>query len=420
MKIRRAPISQLISWAALLVVIGCVSASAQTTTPPPPIQGTTPPIQGVTTIVPAATAADTLTNLVRPVGAPQIGQALGLATKLAIGTAPFGAAQGGFLIKLDPSTGLQVRTATTFGPSFAERALTNGEGKVSAGVNFTSVTFDLLDDLELGGLLLRSVTGGLPAQGRSGTENVKLTAQTIVTAGRMGVSDKLDIGMVLPIVTLTVDGTTTLRNGFGDTILFAQGSNVSKGLGDIAGLVKYRFVSFGSGQPDPGGMALMGTVRLPTVTRKPPWPRRDIPCCISSPAAGAIPAACQRWVRVVEQRRERGLGRSPEPVGHSTASVRVRGWTRARSRAQDDRAHRPPGRTDFWCGQTGLHDHHVRRHVNPVAGRLVRRHAKAIVGPWDEGESQRQAAAHAERTGLAAGRRFAHPRHARGGYWATS
>ena len=58
-----------------------------------------------------------------------------------------------------------MRTATTFGPAFAERALTNGEGKVSVGVSFTSVSFDRLDSREFDGLQVRSVTGGLPAQG---------------------------------------------------------------------------------------------------------------------------------------------------------------------------------------------------------------------------------------------------------------
>jgi hypothetical protein len=266
MKIRRAPTG----WAALLALVCCASASAQTPPPtPPPTQGTTPPIQGVTTPVPAATAAESLTQLFRPLGAARLGDALGLATKLGIATAPFGASLGGFLIRLDPTTGLEVRTATTFGPAFAERALTNGEGKVSIATNFKSVTLDKFDnDNELEGLQVRSVTGGLPAQGRSAISNVELTAKTLVVATRMGVTDKFDIGIVLPVVTLTVDGTTTLRNGLGDTILFAQGSNVSKGLGDVAGLAKYRFVSFGTGQPDPGGLALMATVRLPTGDQK--------------------------------------------------------------------------------------------------------------------------------------------------------
>ena len=250
MRIRRAPTG----WAVLLTFVCGASASAQTP----------PPIQGSTTTVPTKTAAETLTQLVRPVGAPHVGEALGLATELAVGTAPFGASSGGFLIKLDPSTGLQVRTATTFGPSFAERALTNGEGKVSVGVNFASANYDRLDDRGFDGLQLLSAAAASPAQARSGIANVSITSRTVVISGRMGVTDKLDVGTFVPLVTVMVDGTTTLRNGTGATVLFAQGSNVSKGLGDVAGIVKYRFYSFGSGQPDPGGLAVMATMRMPT------------------------------------------------------------------------------------------------------------------------------------------------------------
>jgi hypothetical protein len=193
-----------------------------------------------------------------------VGEALGLATELAVGTQPFGASSGGFLIKLDPSTGLQVRTATTFGPMFAERALTNGEGKVSVGVNFASANYDRVDKFGFDGLELLSAAAASPLQARSGIANVEITSRTVVISGRMGVTDKLDVGTFVPLVTVMVDGTTTLRNGTGATTLFAQGSNVSKGLGDVAGIVKYRFYSFGSGQPDPGGLAVMVTMRMPT------------------------------------------------------------------------------------------------------------------------------------------------------------
>ena len=90
MKIRRAPTG----WAVLLALVCCASASAQTT---PPFRFRAPLLRfrAVTTTVPAATAADTLTQLVRPVGAPRVGDALGLATKLAIATAPFGASSAG-------------------------------------------------------------------------------------------------------------------------------------------------------------------------------------------------------------------------------------------------------------------------------------------------------------------------------------
>lgn len=253
MRIRRAPTG----WAALLALVCCGSASAQSAQSPPPIQGTT-------TTLPELTLANTLIQLIRPVGATHVGEALGLATELAIATAPFGASSGGFLIKLDPGTGLQVRTASTFGPSFSERALTSGEGKVSAGVNFISVTYDRLDTLAIDGLRVRSAPAPSATASRSGIANLALTSNTVVITTRMGVTDKLDVGLALPLVTVKVSGTSTLRNGNGDILLFGSGGGLSKGLGDVAGLVKYRFLTFGSGQPDPGGFAVMATMRLPT------------------------------------------------------------------------------------------------------------------------------------------------------------
>src|SRR5262249_10244056 len=50
-------------------------------------------------------------------------------------------------------------------------------------------------------------------------------------------------------------------------ILFAQGAANSSGLGDVQGIAKYRFYSFGTGQPDPGGLAAMVTMTLPTGDR---------------------------------------------------------------------------------------------------------------------------------------------------------
>jgi hypothetical protein len=242
-------------WAAVFLAIACVRASAQA---PAPIQGTT-------TTLPDLTLADTFIQLLRPAGPTHVGEALGLATQLEVATAPFGASSGGFLIKLDPSTGLQVRTATTFGPSFAERALTSGEGKVSLGVTFMSSTLDRLNKLSVDdGLQLRSVVAAAPQNGRFGLANLTLTSKTVVVSARMGVTDKLDVGMFLPVVTVKLNGTSSLQNGSGNTILVAKGGGVATGLGDIAGIAKYRFFSFGSGQPDPGGLAVMATMRLPT------------------------------------------------------------------------------------------------------------------------------------------------------------
>lgn len=241
-------------WAALLALVACIPASAQTT----------PPIQGTTTTTPGLTLAGTVSGMLKPVSAPHVGDALNFDTILEVGTLPFGASSSGFTIKLDPSTGLQVRTATTFGPTFAERALTTGEGGVNVGVSFMSSSLTRLGGQAFKGMQVRSTTAASAVDSRSGTANITETASTILIAGRMGVTDRLDIGVNLPLTTVKVDGSATLANGRGDILTFASGTAQAAGLGDVAGIVKYRFYSFGSGQPDPGGLAVMGTVRFPT------------------------------------------------------------------------------------------------------------------------------------------------------------
>src|SRR5215216_7897725 len=88
------------------------------------------------TTVEGLTLEQTLVHLTNPLGARPIGESIGLATAIEIGTAPFGTSSGGFVFKLDPTTGLLTRTTTTFGPSFTDRALTAGEGQVSVGATF--------------------------------------------------------------------------------------------------------------------------------------------------------------------------------------------------------------------------------------------------------------------------------------------
>ena len=83
----------------------------------------------------------TVMELLRPLAAAQIGEAVALATSIEVATTPLGTGSAGFVFKLDPVTGLQVRTATTFGPSFAERALTAGGGRGSGGATLSVAAY---------------------------------------------------------------------------------------------------------------------------------------------------------------------------------------------------------------------------------------------------------------------------------------
>jgi len=248
----------LIGWAAALSLVSAVSASAQ---------AVTPPIQGTTTTKPDLTLAGSIGVATGAVGAARGGEAIALGAALAIATAPFGVSTGGFLLKLDPATGLQVRTATTFGPSFAERALTSGDGSVNIGVSYMSSEYSRLGGESFDGLTLRTATGSVASNSSEATSHLTVHANTTVVAARMGVSDNLDVGVNLPIVSVKVGGSTSLVSG-GQLATFASVAGMTTGLGDLTGIVKYRFHTFGSGLPDPGGLAVMGAMRLPTGSRE--------------------------------------------------------------------------------------------------------------------------------------------------------
>src|SRR5262249_16386061 len=58
---------------------------------------------------------------------------------------PLGSSAGGFTWTLEPTSATLSRGSDSFGPIFAERALTIGRNKLNIGVNYQRVTFDHLD-----------------------------------------------------------------------------------------------------------------------------------------------------------------------------------------------------------------------------------------------------------------------------------
>ncbi len=243
MPMRRSPFVS----ALLLCVVWSASASAQTVDPP--------------------SLRSTVLDLTDSVGASPAGEAIGLATALEVANAPFGSSAGGFVFKLDPATGLRVRTAPTFGPSFAERALTAGEGKVSFGASLTVATYDKLNKLSIRQMRL-AASNGVAAARQNGDASLVLSSETMVMSVAVGATDKFDVAVALPFVKVKLNGISWIETTPDNIIGFSKGQISSSGLGDIAVTGKYRALKFGDGQPDPGGLALMLTTRLPTGNRE--------------------------------------------------------------------------------------------------------------------------------------------------------
>lgn len=232
-----------------------------------------------------ASLAETLSILTNVVGSGQVGDFMRVSTSLEVATTPFGTSSGAFVFKLDPTTGLEVRTASTFGPAFAERAITAGAGQVSAAVNVIAATYDKLGDLKLDRMVLASSEAGLPEERQQGIMSLVLSSESTVINGVIGATDKLDIGVVVPIIRVKLNGLTWVQNAVvrqqangtigNDILVRATGSGSSSGLGDLGVSAKYRLLRFGGTpppdaplEPDPGGIALLSTVRLPTGSRE--------------------------------------------------------------------------------------------------------------------------------------------------------
>jgi hypothetical protein len=204
-------------------------------------------------------------------------------------TAPVGSSSGGFTSTIDPATGVGTRNSKTFGPQFAERALTIGKHKWAVGVQYLHASYDNLNgtDITDGSLTLQllhedeSGTGRQdPAsfwQGDVMTNQLEynLTLDTALVVGTFGVTDRFDLGLVLPFVNadLSIDDMKTVQTLATSTALpnahkfpdgtYSGSSSVSEsasGIGDVVLRGKYNFLDPKEGS----GVALALDLRLPT------------------------------------------------------------------------------------------------------------------------------------------------------------
>ena len=75
--------------------------------------------------------------------------ALGQALLVSLATLPTSASSAGFTYRFNPSLGTLERTTNSFGPSFVERAVTSGKGRVAFGTTWQYASFTRLDDRHL-------------------------------------------------------------------------------------------------------------------------------------------------------------------------------------------------------------------------------------------------------------------------------
>jgi hypothetical protein len=201
-------------------------------------------------------------------------------------TFPLGSSSGGFVFEGDPALGDFRPASRSFGPTFAERALTGGRGNFNFGFTFQAARYQSFEgkDLESDGpkFYLQHIDSANPGsfpdpayEGDLVEAQVSLDIKTDTTAFlfNYGLTDRWDVGAALPIVHVSMDagvfarvdraatGTTPIHVFPGSSPdSSSQTTNGSAtGIGDIVLRTKYRLMKSAG-----GGLAAGLDVRVPS------------------------------------------------------------------------------------------------------------------------------------------------------------
>jgi hypothetical protein len=237
---------------------------------------------------------------------PVVGIVQGFNTQMAtqFSTFPLGSSSGGITYVFDESVGTFRRGSGSFGPMFAERALTIGRRKLNVGFNYQRTSYSTfegqnLDDgsikfylrhqdcchfedpANLAGFTLTPLNGtdrlNPPFKGDivEAALSLKATTHTTAVFANYGVTDRWDIGLAVPFVRVNLDASVrarmirlvtwgnpavhTFEVGNTDATRTVARSGDASGLGDIVLRTKYHVLRAAD-----GGLAAAVDVRLPT------------------------------------------------------------------------------------------------------------------------------------------------------------
>jgi hypothetical protein len=213
-----------------------------------------------------------------------------------LSTYPVGTPSGGFTYTFDPALGTFRRTSDSFGPSFADRAITIGRGRVSLGFGHQRATYDTFEGLNLRQREVKFYVPHVDCCSRGGGRAsqpdgsrltpafegdlveaalaLDLATSTSVVFATYGVTDRLDVGVAVPFVNVKMDASVLARierfsteaepeiHSFGgaetDSQLFRASASAT-GLGDIVIRAKYVMRPIQG-----GGVAAALDLRVPT------------------------------------------------------------------------------------------------------------------------------------------------------------
>ena len=178
-----------------------------------------------------------------------------------IATLPVGSSSGGFTYRFNRSLGTPERASETFGPFFVERALTSGAGQATLGMSFQYASYQSLDGRDLRNGSFVTVANQFADETQPfDTEKLalKIDTRTATFFGNVGISNRVDVGVAVPVVQLNLSG-TRINDYRGITLLQASATAETMGLADVAVRSKVRLTPDG-----PGAIAAGVEARLPT------------------------------------------------------------------------------------------------------------------------------------------------------------
>lgn len=178
-----------------------------------------------------------------------------------LATLPVATSSTAFVYRLNPELGTVERTTDDFGPFFVERALTAGRHQLSLGLTFQELRFTSLDGQNLrDGTLVTTANKFTDESAPFDVDRLTLAidASLATLYGNFGVTDRVEIGVAVPMISLIVDG-SRVNTYRGQTFTQATGHASAVGLADL--VLRTKVTAFNDGQA-----ALAGAVdvRLPT------------------------------------------------------------------------------------------------------------------------------------------------------------
>ncbi len=181
-----------------------------------------------------------------------------------LATLPISASSAGFAYRLNPALGTVERASESFGPFFTERSLTSGRRQASFGASLSTARYTHLDESNLRDG--RLVTSGNqfrdePTPFDVETLTLELESRTLTLFGNLGLTDRIDVGVAVPLVSIALNGSRV--NRYRDiSVTQATAEATANGIGDVAVRSRVRLAGARG-----SGVSAVAEVRLPTGDR---------------------------------------------------------------------------------------------------------------------------------------------------------